>query len=669
MKSSASTWLRPPPPLSIAIGLVLWGWQTQQLWLSILMALLVESAGLHRWKMELDSEDFNRVTDFTSLVMVLTIAYMFYNYGSPGIFEILASMPLVLYPMIFTQQYSTAGSFNVSSLFISMRKLKDVDPYFIDERIDIGVPYLCICMVAASEGNHHPRIFFIIVTLLTAWLLWGYRSRRYHPVTWILVLGIAIGTAFAGQYGLRYLQSQLEATYIDFFNRFHMARRDANRQTTAIGRIGALKFSDRIVLRVDTDRKLREPLYLAEASYNYYAYGTWTNIERKPLVIDPEINGTSWLLSRPDTGDRQATITAYFKEDEAILPVPQGTTGIHNLAAFQLERLNTDTIQVEIKPGWSSWGVNYHERIITDSRPLYADLHLGQTYQKELEQLASNLGLYSLESAEAVRVVENFFHENFRYSLIQKRRYPRGKYLSKFLFEDRKGHCEYFATATTLLLRAAKIPTRYVVGYAVDEYSDFENRYVARTRHAHSWVMAWVDDHWIRVDTTPSLWAVMEGEQQSSFQFIGDLWSWLMLKTDEFGESEYIQDLDFTWIIAGLFAILALSIYRRKRSKVSSYRSKAEDKPATIHGNDSPLYDCIRQLEEQGYSRGPGETLLDWFVRISRDFPPLKTSKVAQLHNDYRFNPDSTVTADDIEKALVEVRPTLHNGQSNQYRT
>ena len=38
--------------------------------------------------------------------------------------------------------------------------------------------------------------------------------------------------------------------------------------------------------------------------------------------------------------------------------------------------------------------------------------------------------------------------------------------MTRFLCEHRTGHCEYFATATTLLLRAAKIPARYAVGYA-----------------------------------------------------------------------------------------------------------------------------------------------------------------------------------------------------------
>lgn len=61
------------------------------------------------------------------------------------------------------------------------------------------------------------------------------------------------------------------------------------------------------------------------------------------------------------------------------------------------------------------------------------------------------------------------------------------------------------------MLRSAGIPTRYVVGYLVNEYSPTEHQYVVRTRDAHAWVMAYVNHSWIKVDTTPGF-----GELQMS---------------------------------------------------------------------------------------------------------------------------------------------------------
>ncbi|MCG8379709.1 MAG: hypothetical protein MI865_09580, partial [Proteobacteria bacterium] len=393
MSFPAQTYLGRAPVFMIFAGLVLWGWQTDHLVLSVVMALFLECNRIIGFRIELDNTDFNRVTDYTSIIMMITIVYMFYSYGSPGIFEILASLPMVLFPLIAAQYYSTAGLLNSSNLFVSLRKLRGVDPYFVDNRIDLGIPYFIVCLVSASEGNNQPQVFFGIICLLFIWVLWTIRSRRYHPMIWILITVTATVMAFNTQQGLRYLQGRLEASYIDFFNRFHSSNRNINRQTTAIGNIGTLKLSDRIVIRVKTDTPLKHPLYLSEASYNYYAYGTWTNIEKDSQVIDPEINGTSWILQRPDDETAQIQATVYHKEDEAILPVPQDITGFHELPAYQLERLHTDSIKIEIKPGWNSWRVNYNPRAISSSGPVSADLHVGQTYKEDLNRLANSLRL------------------------------------------------------------------------------------------------------------------------------------------------------------------------------------------------------------------------------------------------------------------------------------
>jgi hypothetical protein len=112
---------------------------------------------------------------------------------------------------------------------------------------------------------------------------------------------------------------------------------------------------------------------------------------------------------------------------------------------------------------------------------------------------------------------------NFSYTLDLKPD-DRKPAVTQFLFELKKGHCEYYATATALLLRRAGIPTRYVVGYAVEEQGDEPGEWVLRGKHAHAWVQAylggeWVNEgeaddpvwrcrggEWVVVDNTPSSW-------------------------------------------------------------------------------------------------------------------------------------------------------------------
>jgi protein-glutamine gamma-glutamyltransferase len=74
--------------------------------------------------------------------------------------------------------------------------------------------------------------------------------------------------------------------------------------------------------------------------------------------------------------------------------------------------------------------------------------------------------------------------------------------LSTFLFETRAGHCEYFATAAVILLRAAGHPARIVHGYARPD--PIAAYWVVRHGHAHAWIEVLdAEGAWVAVDVTP----------------------------------------------------------------------------------------------------------------------------------------------------------------------
>ena len=60
--------------------------------------------------------------------------------------------------------------------------------------------------------------------------------------------------------------------------------------------------------------------------------------------------------------------------------------------------------------------------------------------------------------------------------------------IEDFVTNHRAGHCEYFATALTLMLRSQHIPARMVVGYRTDEWNEIGQCYQVRQLHAHTWV-------------------------------------------------------------------------------------------------------------------------------------------------------------------------------------
>jgi transglutaminase-like putative cysteine protease len=73
-----------------------------------------------------------------------------------------------------------------------------------------------------------------------------------------------------------------------------------------------------------------------------------------------------------------------------------------------------------------------------------------------------------------------------------------------FLFNRKSGHCEYYASAMALLLRAANIPSRLVSGFKGGEQNAYTGAFVVEERHAHAWVEAYVDKDWRTFDPTPA---------------------------------------------------------------------------------------------------------------------------------------------------------------------
>lgn len=76
--------------------------------------------------------------------------------------------------------------------------------------------------------------------------------------------------------------------------------------------------------------------------------------------------------------------------------------------------------------------------------------------------------------------------------------------LSNFLFDRKKGHCEYFASAMVVLLRTLGVPSRMVTGFQSGVYNPMTKLQVVRASDAHSWVEAWITGRgWITFDPTP----------------------------------------------------------------------------------------------------------------------------------------------------------------------
>jgi transglutaminase-like putative cysteine protease len=82
---------------------------------------------------------------------------------------------------------------------------------------------------------------------------------------------------------------------------------------------------------------------------------------------------------------------------------------------------------------------------------------------------------------------------------------PRGsETVDNFLFVDRRGVCEQFATAHVVLLRSLGIPARLVAGYGAGDYNALSGYYTVRASDAHAWTEVYFPGYgWVPFDPTP----------------------------------------------------------------------------------------------------------------------------------------------------------------------
>ena len=105
---------------------------------------------------------------------------------------------------------------------------------------------------------------------------------------------------------------------------------------------------------------------------------------------------------------------------------------------------------------------------------------------------------------DAAKAIESELRNRYGYSLQMKASGPDP--LADFLFNIRRGHCEYFSTAMAVLLRTHGIAARVVNGFLPGEYNGTAGAFTVRQSDAHSWVEVYFPetDTWVTFDPTPS---------------------------------------------------------------------------------------------------------------------------------------------------------------------
>ena len=123
-----------------------------------------------------------------------------------------------------------------------------------------------------------------------------------------------------------------------------------------------------------------------------------------------------------------------------------------------------------------------------------------------MRQLAAGIRQKSAETAVRIDALAEFFRtQQLSYAQDDLPTGPGA--IELFLFDKKRGYCEFFASAYVTLARLAGIPARLVGGYYGGDYNPLGGYYLVTEDAAHVWVEILTgDNRWQRVD--PSQWAI-----------------------------------------------------------------------------------------------------------------------------------------------------------------
>ncbi len=685
------------PPLLLGTALLFWGWQTGLFLIAIPAAALLEVSRWIQWRLELEQDHYNRLWNLSALLVIGLGLYQFFTQGgysaltemvergqagarteslrsfSNLVLRTVQLLPAALLLFMVAFAYGPLRTLPATTFSLLYRRLAQKSaapgaPAFQMPTINPSYAYFILVLLAASASQENPTWYFPAITVLIGWALWFRRARSFSPWAWAGGMALAVVLGYSSQIGLVALQKVLEQWQNKLMSEFGNASFDTAQTRTSMGRSGKLKLSGRIVWRVQPGQS-NPPALLREAAFNRYEQPTaprrdgrwdepaWTTRLRKfePILDSawnrpaetrgPERN-YSWVLNSNATPSRAVTLTGYTRNGEANLPLPSGSILVTDLTAWVVA-LHTNGMGAARINGAQSLAVletRYGPTGGFESPPNPDDQDLEGLAPADLQavqRIARELKLATAKPEAALALIRLFLFNNFEYSTELSPPIAgstNNTPLAAFLLDRRQGHCEYFATATTLLLRAAGIPSRYAVGYSVQEKRS-GNEYVIRNRHAHAWALAWINQRWVEVDCTPAGWFESEWAQVGPWESWGDWISdaWLGFHRWRQGDSNVRLYVFLGGMIAlGFLAWRQLAGKQWRRAQDRQQRAREMER----RGMDSEFF-LVEQALEKKRPRTATEPVRVWLARQS--FSPHESGQslleLLNLHYRHRFDP------------------------------
>ena len=628
------------PAGSMGAALALWGFSTGAPIAGVVLGGVLEAA---RFAPSSAAVASRLPVAIRIVALAALAAFAYFAFTSPfpkALYAWLQWLPVVLLPLPLAQSLA-GGSISGAALSKALRPGSPPDPG--QERVDATLAFLGVTLVGAAAGAAASAWFYAAAGTIVTWALIARAPRKaLLPGLALALAGMALG--FAVHVGLSTLQGNVEEWSTALLEDYFAAKPDVFKERTRIGDLGRVKLNDRILMRVVPSGARPPMLLLREAAFDRYSNGEWQTARRvfKPVERD----GERWKL-REGAGGNVVAVRRSLSGGEGLLPLPAGSRWVDRLPAATLESLPTGAVRAQGAPHFVSMAITYDEGLELEPPSVALDLAVPDLITPLLDRVLASGQLVKATPDETLAAIEGFFSDKFSYSLdLSGSTHGTARTMGDFLERDHRGHCEYFATATTLLLRRAGIAARYTVGYSAQEYSTLEHAFLVRSRHAHAWTSAYLGGRWVAVDTTPARWAEAEGEDaRSLFGPMLDVASWLIESVVNAGLARSATELAAAALMAiGLLVLVPLAVvfarrwWRRPRAAAGSANAVTR------------AWQVVeKRLKRAGFRRARQETPRAWARRL-RDENPLEAwrddlVRLARAYYGAQFDPSASAAA------------------------
>jgi protein-glutamine gamma-glutamyltransferase len=287
-----------------------------------------------------------------------------------------------------------------------------------------------------------------------------------------------------------------------------------------LGSIGEIQQSSAVVMHIEIEGDTRG-IYGQKwrgVALSVFDGKSWANPYR-PQPVRPSYNQTFDIRPR---NERQRTALTVFDSPHLhyhvlmepvgvnvffLAPKSQALQGgyrtIGSDAGGAVYNLDPDRA-IGIYDAWSLQGIQADfsppEQYLGYVPPYYLQL---PRLDPRIPQLAKQITADAGSDYDKAIAIRNYLTTQYSYTLQLPDTRPADP-LAFFLFDRKRGHCEYFASAMAVMLRTLFIPSRVVTGFQTGEFNDVTSQYIVRAKDAHAWVEAYFPDRgWVTFDPTP----------------------------------------------------------------------------------------------------------------------------------------------------------------------